>query len=131
LAQLVRAQSLYLWGPWFESKRTDKRTQLYKINMHEYLTPIGVKENRGKQIKARAHLDAFEYIKLEGIVSLNELEIADSDQIIINVTGNETLFNNAREALKLTPEEMVEYTIDLRNNVKDILLSEKNFTLKN
>ena len=21
LAQLVRAQSLYLWGPWFESKR--------------------------------------------------------------------------------------------------------------
>lgn len=24
LAQLVRAQSLYLWGPWFESKRVDK-----------------------------------------------------------------------------------------------------------
>ncbi len=25
LAQLVRAQSLYLWGPWFESKRVDNR----------------------------------------------------------------------------------------------------------
>ncbi len=23
LAQLVRAQSLYLWGPWFESMRAD------------------------------------------------------------------------------------------------------------
>jgi hypothetical protein len=23
---LVRAQSLYLWGPWFESMRTDNKT---------------------------------------------------------------------------------------------------------
>jgi hypothetical protein len=27
---LVRAQSLYLWGPWFESKRADKK----KARMH-------------------------------------------------------------------------------------------------
>jgi hypothetical protein len=29
LAQSVRAQSLYLWGPWFESKRADR--YLHKV----------------------------------------------------------------------------------------------------
>ena len=42
VAQLVRAQSLYLWGPWFESKRADLNVTRVRYYLKLFFLPLSL-----------------------------------------------------------------------------------------
>jgi len=67
-------------------------------------------------------LDAFEYINLMRKKSPESLEFQPNGEVIINAVESEIILENAKRALNLTPEEIIEYLINLAIAVKQNLL---------
>ena len=83
-------------------------------------TAIERRTHSGEFIKAKAELDAFEYIRLMRKKSPESLELEPDGKLIIDTVAGRKIFEEVRKKLK-TPEEMQEYVINLETAVRRIL----------
>ena len=90
--------------------------------MTEKFDPKNIETDREKLIKARATLDAFEYINLMREKLPEKLEFQPDGEVMIDTIEGGIILGDARKALDLTPEEMMKYFVDLGTEVKEILL---------
>ncbi len=80
VAQLVRAQSLYLWGPWFESKQVD----IYIMNPQEILEQVKNKEAIILDVRTidewnEGHVDGAVHFDIVKIMNGEKVPIFDKD----------------------------------------------------
>ncbi|MFA5791764.1 MAG: hypothetical protein WC884_01870 [Candidatus Paceibacterota bacterium] len=78
--------------------------------------------NRNNLIRARAKLDAFDYINLMRKKSPKSLELQADDEVIINMIEGKEVFDRAKKIYNLNSQETMKYVIELGDAVKQILL---------
>ncbi|MEK7080974.1 MAG: hypothetical protein AAB902_01080 [Patescibacteria group bacterium] len=79
-------------------------------------------KNRNNFIEARAKLDAYTYIELMKKKSPESLEFQPNGEVIINIAEGKKIFDYARKMYNLNSQEIIGYTINLADAVKQILL---------
>jgi hypothetical protein len=79
-------------------------------------------KNRNIFIKARAELDAHSYIELMKKKSPESLEFQPNGEVIINTVEGREIFDYAIKKYNLNSQEIMGYTINLTDAVKQILL---------
>ena len=82
---------------------------------------FGLEENKSELIRARAFFDAVEYVRLMEDISPESLIPPLGGEISMDTIGAEGIFNRVKIELSLTPDEMLEYIIDLADQVKTII----------
>ncbi|OGI64962.1 hypothetical protein A3A95_02305 [Candidatus Nomurabacteria bacterium RIFCSPLOWO2_01_FULL_39_18] len=93
--------------------------------MPEHPSTTNKETQRDKVIKARATLDAFDYVALMRIKSPQNLKLERDGTLSINAKMDEggPIFDRAREALHMDSNEMRVYILFLASAVKEVLLS--------
>ena len=82
---------------------------------------FGSEENRSELIKARAFFDAVDYVRLMENISPESLVPPPGGEISIDTIGADEIFNRVKVELGLTPDEMLQYVVDLASRVKVII----------
>lgn len=126
LAQLVRAQSLYLWGPWFESKRVDN----IKSKSDNKETYVLLQKQNGVTVMSRES-NSFSFLR-EGDDD-TDTEIApfksqensnfDFENIVLDGVGYELPLEG--ESIHDLAKKLVIKSLGIEGNNLSLSLSEK------